>query len=101
VDAEDMLSKVEPEDLLKFGFIREFIGRIPIIAALQELSEATLVRILTEPRNALVKQYQKLFEMEGVILRITGEALSAIAKEAGTAKIRSARSAFNPGGVPA
>ncbi len=78
----EILKEVQPEDLIKFGLIPEFLGRLPIIATLDELSVQTLIRILTEPRNALVKQYQKLFEMEGVNLRLTDSALNAIATEA-------------------
>jgi ATP-dependent Clp protease ATP-binding subunit ClpX len=78
----DTLKEVKPEDLIKFGLIPEFLGRLPVIATLDELSAETLVRILTEPKNALVKQYEKLFELEGVHLRLTDSALSAIADEA-------------------
>ncbi|MBI9074911.1 MAG: ATP-dependent Clp protease ATP-binding subunit ClpX [Desulfatibacillum sp.] len=78
----DLLIQTRPEDLLKFGLIPEFVGRLPVIASLGELGESSLVRILTEPKNALVKQFQKLFEMEGVKLRFTDSALSAIAKGA-------------------
>ncbi|SHJ77150.1 ATP-dependent Clp protease ATP-binding subunit ClpX [Desulfatibacillum alkenivorans DSM 16219] len=78
----DLLIQTRPEDLLKFGLIPEFVGRLPVIATLGELGEESLVRILTEPKNALVKQFQKLFEMEGVKLRFTDSALSAIAKGA-------------------
>jgi ATP-dependent Clp protease ATP-binding subunit ClpX len=78
----DVLKEVQPEDLIKYGMIPEFIGRLPVIATLDELSAKTLVRILTEPRNALVKQYQKLFEVEGVNLRLTDSALAAIADQA-------------------
>jgi ATP-dependent Clp protease ATP-binding subunit ClpX len=78
----EILKFVQPEDLIKFGMIPEFLGRLPVIATLDELSAATLIRILTEPKNALVKQYQKLFEMEGVNLRLTDSALSAIADQA-------------------
>jgi ATP-dependent Clp protease ATP-binding subunit ClpX len=78
----DILKQVQPEDLIKFGLIPEFLGRLPIIATLDELSVDSLIRILKEPKNALVRQYQKLFEMEGVNLRFTDSALSAIAKEA-------------------
>jgi ATP-dependent Clp protease ATP-binding subunit ClpX len=78
----DTLRKVQPEDLVKFGLIPEFLGRLPVIATLDELSEETLVRILTEPKNALVKQFSKLLEIEGVNLRFTDSALSAIADEA-------------------
>ena len=78
----ELLEEVQPEDLLKFGFIPEFIGRLPVIATLDELNEAALVSILREPKNALIKQYQKLFEFEKVKLRFTEGALLAIAKEA-------------------
>jgi len=78
----EILRTVEPEDLLKFGLIPEFLGRMPVIATLDELSESTLIRILQEPKNALVKQYKKLFEIEGVNLRFTDSAFLAIAKEA-------------------
>jgi len=78
----ELMSLVQPEDLIKFGLIPEFIGRIPILATLDELSLEALVRILTEPKNALVKQYKKLFELEGVELKFTDGALLAIAKEA-------------------
>jgi ATP-dependent Clp protease ATP-binding subunit ClpX len=74
-----LLREVQPEDLIQFGMIPEFVGRFPMIAALDELDEATLVRILTEPKNALVRQYQKLFELDGVDLRFTPDALKAIA----------------------
>jgi len=78
----EILKAVQPEDLVKFGMIPEFLGRLPVIATLEELSAKTLVRILTEPKNALVKQYQKLFEVEGVNLRLTDSALSAVADQA-------------------
>jgi len=79
---EETLAMVQPEDLLKFGLIPEFIGRLPVIACLGELSLDALVRILTEPKNALVKQYQKLFEFEGVKLEFSTEALEGVAKGA-------------------
>jgi ATP-dependent Clp protease ATP-binding subunit ClpX len=78
----ETLKQVKPEDLIKFGLIPEFLGRLPVIATLDELSVETLVRILSEPKNALVKQYEKLFELEGVNLRFTDSALTAIADEA-------------------
>jgi ATP-dependent Clp protease ATP-binding subunit ClpX len=78
----EILAEVQPEDLIKFGMIPEFVGRLPVIATLDELTEDELVRILIEPKNALVKQYQKLFEMENVKLRFTDAALRAIAQEA-------------------
>jgi ATP-dependent Clp protease ATP-binding subunit ClpX len=78
----ELLAEVQPPDLLKFGFIPEFIGRLPVLASLDDLDEAALVSILREPKNALIKQYQKLFEFEKVKLRFTDGALVAIAKEA-------------------
>ncbi len=78
----ELLKLVEPEDLMKFGMIPEFIGRLPVIATLNDLSEDDLVTILSTPKNALVKQYQKMFEMEKVKLTFSKEALRAIAKEA-------------------
>ncbi len=78
----DILRKILPEDLLKYGLIPEFVGRLPIIITLDALDEDALIRILTEPRNALVKQYQKLFELDGVTLEFTPDALKAIAEEA-------------------
>ena len=78
----EILKKIQPEDLIKFGLIPEFLGRLPVIATLDELSEKTLIRILNEPKNSLVKQYTKLFEMENVNLRFTDSAFLAIAKEA-------------------
>jgi ATP-dependent Clp protease ATP-binding subunit ClpX len=78
----EILNLVQPEDLIKFGLIPEFLGRLPVIATLDELAEDALIRILQEPKNALLKQFKKLFEMEGVNLRLTDSALSAIAKEA-------------------
>jgi ATP-dependent Clp protease ATP-binding subunit ClpX len=78
----ETLREVQPEDLIKFGLIPEFLGRLPVITTLDELSAESLVRILTEPKNALLKQYKKLFEIEGVNLRLTDSALAAIADEA-------------------
>ena len=78
----EILKEVQPEDLLKFGLIPEFLGRLPVVATLNELRESSLIRILSEPKNALIKQFKKLFEIEGVNLRFTDSALSAIAKEA-------------------
>src|SRR6185312_16285066 len=78
----EYLSMVLPEDLLKFGLIPEFVGRVPVISTLEPLDEQALVRILSEPKNALVKQYQKLLEMDNVHLEFDQEALEAIAKEA-------------------
>src|SRR5881394_1000939 len=78
----ELLELVQPEDLLKFGLIPEFIGRLPVLATLHELNEEALIDILTKPKNALVKQYQKLFEMDGVKLKFAKGALQAIAKKA-------------------
>ncbi|WP_296280061.1 ATP-dependent Clp protease ATP-binding subunit ClpX [Pseudoxanthomonas sp.] len=77
-----VLSEVEPEDLIKFGLIPEFVGRLPVVATLEELDEAALVKILTEPKNAITKQFKKLFEMEGVEIEFRPDALSAIARKA-------------------
>ena len=78
----DLLAELEPEDLLKFGLIPEFVGRLPVIATLRDLDEGALIQILTEPKNALVKQYQRLFEMEGSKLTFTDDALRAVARKA-------------------
>ncbi|MBP9877699.1 MAG: ATP-dependent Clp protease ATP-binding subunit ClpX [Alphaproteobacteria bacterium] len=78
----DLLRELEPEDLLKFGLIPEFVGRLPVVATLADLDEKALIQILTEPKNALVRQYQKLFEMEDVKLEFSNDALHAIAKKA-------------------
>ncbi len=74
--------ELEPEDLLKFGLIPEFVGRMPVIATLTDLDDEALVKILTEPKNALVKQYERLFDMEDVKLTFSEEALVAIARKA-------------------
>jgi ATP-dependent Clp protease ATP-binding subunit ClpX len=81
-ELNDMLHEVEPEDLIKYGLIPEFVGRLPVVAVLDELDADALVKILTEPKNALVKQYQKLLAMEGVELEFRGHALAAIARRA-------------------
>jgi len=78
----EVLREIEPEDLLKFGLIPEFVGRLPVVATLEDLDEQTLVEILTKPKNALQKQYQRLFEMEDVRLQITDDAMKAIAHKA-------------------
>jgi len=78
----EILDEVQPQDLLRFGLIPEFIGRLPVIATLDELSEEAMVRILTEPKNAIVRQYQKLFEIQGVELKFTDGAIKAVAREA-------------------
>ena len=86
-DLEEVLVQVQPTDLIKYGLIPEFVGRLPVSATLTELDVGSLVRILTEPRNALVKQYQKIFEFENVSLRFTDDALEAIAEKAVERKI--------------
>ncbi|WP_421728847.1 ATP-dependent Clp protease ATP-binding subunit ClpX [Brevundimonas sp.] len=82
----DILKGVEPDDLMRFGLIPEFIGRLPVLATLEDLDETALVTILTEPKNALIKQYKRLFEMENVALTFTDDALNAVAKKAITRK---------------
>jgi ATP-dependent Clp protease ATP-binding subunit ClpX len=83
----EMLGKVEPQDLIKFGLIPEFVGRLPVVGVLDELDENALVEILTKPRNAIIKQYQRLFEFENVRLRFSDEATRAIAREALARKV--------------
>ncbi len=78
----ELLDQLKPEDLIQFGLIPEFLGRLPVVTTIGELNEASLVKILTEPKNALVKQYQELFRMEGIDLQFTDEALQAMAREA-------------------
>ena len=78
----EILARVQPEDQIKYGLIPEFVGRLPVVATLDELNEDALIQILSEPKNALTKQYAKLFEFEGVELKFTDEALKAVAKEA-------------------
>ena len=78
----EVLVDVEPEDLIKYGLIPEFVGRLPVVATLQELDESQLVRILTEPKNAITKQYSKMFEMEGAELEFREDALRAVARKA-------------------
>ena len=82
ISLAEILSTVGPEDLIRFGLIPEFVGRLPVIATLEELDESSLIKILTEPKNALVKQYQRLFEMEECILEFREDALLSIAKKA-------------------
>ncbi|WP_140908462.1 ATP-dependent Clp protease ATP-binding subunit ClpX [Cognatiluteimonas lumbrici] len=82
VEIGKVLAEVEPEDLIKFGLIPEFVGRLPVVATLEELDEAALVKILSEPRNAITKQFRKLFDMEGVELEFRPDALAAIARKA-------------------
>ena len=97
----ELLAEVEPDDLLKFGLIPEFVGRLPVVATLADLDEAALVKILIEPKNALVKQYQKLFEMEDVRLTLTEDALKAIATQGDPEEDRGARPALDHGDHPA
>jgi ATP-dependent Clp protease ATP-binding subunit ClpX len=78
----DLLALIQPEDLLKYGLIPEFVGRLPVVATLHDLDEAALVRILREPKNAIIKQYQKYFELEKVRLKFTDDAVAAVAREA-------------------
>ena len=92
-----ILREVEPEDLLKFGLIPEFIGRLPVVATLEDLDEAALIEILTKPKNALVKQYGRLFEMEGVKLSFTDDALKSVATRAIARKTGRARPALDHG----
>ena len=80
--AGEIFREVEPEDLLKYGLIPEFVGRLPVVATLEDLDEPSLKLILTQPKNALVKQYQRLFEMESIDLTLAEEALGAIARKA-------------------
>lgn len=82
LDCEQFLAEVQPDDLRRFGLIPEFIGRFPVLSVLEELDEAALISILTEPRNALIRQYQKLFAYDGIELEFTPEAISAIARNA-------------------
>ena len=77
-----MLEQIEPEDLIKFGMIPEFVGRVPVVATLHDLDQTALVEILTRPKNALVKQYQRLFEYENVKLKFSDDALEAVALDA-------------------
>jgi ATP-dependent Clp protease ATP-binding subunit ClpX len=81
-DIGEVLKQVEPEDLIKYGLIPEFVGRLPVVATLDELDESALIQILTEPKNALLKQYQRMFGMEGVELEVRAEALRAVAHKA-------------------
>jgi ATP-dependent Clp protease ATP-binding subunit ClpX len=78
----NLLAMSQPEDLLKFGLIPEFVGRLPVMATLHDLNEAALVRILREPKNAILKQYQRYFELEKVRLKFTDDAVNAVAREA-------------------
>jgi ATP-dependent Clp protease ATP-binding subunit ClpX len=83
----ELLSEIQPEDLIKFGLIPEFVGRLPVVGVLEDLDEATLVEILTRPKNAIVKQYQRLFEFENVRLKFSDDALHAVARQAMVRKV--------------
>jgi ATP-dependent Clp protease ATP-binding subunit ClpX len=83
----EMISDVQPEDLIKFGLIPEFVGRLPVVGLLEDLDEFALIEILTRPKNAIVKQYQRLFEFENVRLKFNDEALKAIARQAMARKV--------------
>jgi ATP-dependent Clp protease ATP-binding subunit ClpX len=83
----EMVSEVQPEDLIKFGLIPEFVGRLPVVGVLEDLDETTLVEILTRPKNAIVKQYQRLFEFENVRLKFSDDALRAVARQAMVRKV--------------
>jgi ATP-dependent Clp protease ATP-binding subunit ClpX len=83
----NLLEQVQPEDLIRFGLIPEFVGRLPVIGTLHELDEAAMIEILTQPKNALAKQYQKQFEWDGIKLRFTDDALRAVAKQACERKV--------------
>jgi ATP-dependent Clp protease ATP-binding subunit ClpX len=82
-----LLSEIQPEDLIKFGLIPEFVGRLPVVGMLEDLDEAALIEILTRPKNAIIKQYQRLFEFENVRLKFNDEALRAIARQAMARKV--------------
>ena len=82
-----LLEQVQPVDLIKFGFIPEFIGRMPVVAVLEDLDKQALVQILSRPKNAIIRQYQKLFEFENVRLKFNDEALRAIARQAMARKV--------------
>ena len=82
-----MLTEIQPEDLIKFGLIPEFVGRLPVVGMLEDLDEFALVEILTRPKNAITKQYMRLFEFENVRLRFNDEALRAIARQAMARKV--------------
>ena len=98
---EDAFAEVMPEDLLKFGMIPEFVGRLPVITSVHNLDREALIQILTEPRNALVKQYKRLFELDGVDLEFTPDALEAVADQAQPPRHRRPRAARDHGGSAA
>ena len=82
IEKSELLHNIQPEDLLKYGLIPEFIGRLPVLVTLEELSKEALIKIITEPKNALIKQYKKLFDIDDVELEITDDAVEAIAEKA-------------------
>jgi ATP-dependent Clp protease ATP-binding subunit ClpX len=84
---QELVSDVQPEDLIKFGLIPEFVGRLPVVGVLEELDESALIEILTRPKNAIVKQYQRLFEFENVRLKFSDDALRAVARQAMVRKV--------------
>jgi ATP-dependent Clp protease ATP-binding subunit ClpX len=92
----EALSDLQPEDLVRYGLIPEFVGRLPIIATLEELDAEALIRILTEPRNALTKQYAKMFEMEGVEIDFREDGLQAVAERAMERKTGARGTSVNP-----
>ena len=81
------MQEVQPEDLIKFGLIPEFVGRLPVVGMLEDLDESALIEILTRPKNAIIKQYQRLFEFENVRLKFNDEALRAISRQAMARKV--------------
>ena len=83
----ELLSEIQPEDLIKFGLIPEFVGRLPVVGVLEDLDEDALIEILTRPKNAIVKQYQRLFEFENVRLKFSEEALRAVSRQAMVRKV--------------
>ena len=83
----ELLSEIQPEDLIKFGLIPEFVGRLPVVGMLEDLDEFALIEILTRPKNAIIKQYQRLFEFENVRLKFSDEALKAISRQAMARKV--------------
>lgn len=97
-DLVNIFRQVTPQDLVKFGLVPELVGRLPVITTLDDLDEAALIRILTEPKNALVKQYQKLFDFDNIQLELTDDALTAVATEAIAQKDRRTWSALHYGG---
>ncbi len=96
-DSATLLRDVEPEDLIKYGLIPEFVGRLPVVATLEELDESALIQILTEPKNALIKQYQQMFQMEGASSsKSVNEALQSDRQQGAGAQNRRARLALDP-----